>query len=144
MPRPPFRVAPVAAAILLASLGCGSPAGTSTPTAPSATSPSITAADARSRLYAFAADSMQGRRSGTPGDLKATDWIAAEARRIGLEPAGENGSWFQTVPIVRRTLDPATALAVDGTRLEAWDDLIPRDQGKGARAVDGARAIGTV
>ena len=141
MPRPPFRVAPVAAAILLASLGCGSPAGTSTPTAPSATSPSITATDARSRLYAFAADSMQGRRSGTPGDLKATDWIAAEARRIGLEPAGENGSWFQTVPIVRRVLDPATALAVDGTRLEAWDDLIPRDQGKGARAVDGARAI---
>jgi hypothetical protein len=84
---------------------------------------------------------MQGRRSGTPGNVKATDWIAAEARRIGLEPAGEDGGWFQTVPLLRRDLDPATALTVEGRTFKAWTDMIPRDQGTGARPVDGARAI---
>ena len=79
--------------------------------------------------------------SGTPGNVKGTDWIAAEARRIGLEPAGEDGGWFQTVPILRRELDSATALTVEGQTFKAWTDMIPRDQGTGARSVDGARAI---
>ena len=84
---------------------------------------------------------MQGRRAGTPGNVKGTDWIAAEARRIGLEPAGEDGGWFQTVPILRRELDSAAALTVEGQTFKAWTDMIPRDQGTGARPVDGARAI---
>ena len=142
MPRVAFRVGPLAAAVLVPLLGCGPSAGTSSSAAPSgATSPQITAADLRSRLYAYADDSMQGRRSGTRGNVKATDFIAAEARRIGLEPAGEDGGWFQTIPIVRRTIDPASALTVDGSTFKAWDDLIPRDQGKGTRSVDGARVI---
>jgi hypothetical protein len=109
--------------------------------APAATTPAITPADLRARLYAFADDSMQGRRAGTPGDVKTTEWLAAAARRIGLEPAGEDGTFFQTVPLVMRRLDPASGLTVEGTTFRAWDDLIPRDQGKGTRPVDGARAI---
>ena len=142
MPRVAFRAGPIAAAVLVPLLGCGPSAGTpSTPTPSGATTQEITAADLRSRLYAYADDSMQGRRSGTPGNVKATDYIAAEARRLGLVPAGENGSWFQSVPIVRRTLEPGAGLTVDGTSFTAWDDIIPRDQGKGARSVDGSQAI---
>ena len=84
---------------------------------------------------------MQGRSSGTPGNVKATDYIAAEARRLGLEPAGEDGGWFQTVPMVRRTLGPDAGLTVAGTTFKAWDDLVPRDQGKGTRSMEGATAI---
>jgi len=127
--------------ILILLAACGGQGSTPEATAPLPTSPAITAADLRTRLYAFADDSMQGRRSGTPGNVKGTDWIAAEARRIGLEPAGEGGGWFQTVPILRRGLDSATALTVEGQTFEAWTDMIPRDQGTGARTVDGARAI---
>ena len=142
MPRVAFPAGPLTAAVVASLLGCGPSAGTSSSPAPSgATAPPITAADLRSRLYAYADDSMRGRRSGTPGNAKATDFIAAEARRIGLEPAGENGGWFQTVPIVRRTLDPASALTVDGVTFKAWDDLVPRDQGKGTRSLDGAQVI---
>ena len=82
--------------LVLLLAACGGQGSTPKATAPLSTSPAITAADLRSRLYAFADDSMQGRRSGTPGNVKGTDWIAAEARRIGLEPAGEDGGWFQT------------------------------------------------
>ena len=142
MPSVVFRAGPAAVALLLPLLGCGPFAGTSASPAPSAASTTpITAADLRTRLYAYADDSMQGRRSGTPGNVKATDYIAAEAKRIGLEPAGENGGWFQTVPILQRTLDPTTGITVDGTTFKAWDDIIPRDQGTGARSIDGAQVI---
>jgi hypothetical protein len=142
VPRVAFPVGPLAAAVFAPLLGCAPSAGPSPSAAPSAaTAPRITAADLRSRLYAYADDSMQGRRSGTPGNVKATDLIAAEARRIGLEPAGEEGGWFQTIPMVRRAIDPASGLTVDGRTFKPWDDLIPRDQGKGTRSVDGARVI---
>jgi hypothetical protein len=128
--RVAIRVGPLAAAVLVPLLGCGPTAGSSPSPAPSGTTtPPITAADLRSRLYAFADDSMQGRRAGTPGDVKATDYIAAEARRIGLEPAGDGGGWFQLVPIVRRTLDPASGLTVDATSFKTWCDLVARGLG---------------
>jgi hypothetical protein len=142
VPRITFPVGALAVAVLVPLLGCGPSAGTSSAPSPSGgTSPEITAGDLRSRLYAYADDSMQGRRSGTPGNVKATGLIAAEARRLGLEPAGENGSWFQTVPIVTRTLEPGAGLTVQGESFKAWDDIIPRDQGKGVRTVDGTQAI---
>ena len=142
MPPALRRVRPFIAAGLLPLLACGPSVGTSISPAPSgATASEITPADLRIRLSAYADDSMQGRRSGTPGNVKATDLIAAEARRLGLEPAGENGGWFQTVPIVRRTLVAGAGLTVDGTTYKAWDDLIPRDQGKGTRTIEGAVAV---
>ncbi len=68
---------------------------------PSGTSPAITAEDLRTRLTAFAADSMMGREAGTIWNVKATDWVADQFKRYGLEPAGENGTYFQTVPNIR-------------------------------------------
>ena len=134
----PSTLAPIPLLLLCACGGAGTPESA---VAPASTSPAITAADLRTRLYTFADDSMQGRRSGTQGNVKGTEWIAAEARRIGLEPAGEDGGWFQTVPILSRTLDPATALTVEGQTFKAWADILPRDQGTGARSLDGVRAI---
>lgn len=89
------------------------------------TTPAITPADLMSRLYVLADDSMQGRQAGAEGNRKATDYIAAEFRRMGLEPAGENGTFFQTIPLVTRSLDPASSLRVDGTALELGRDFLP-------------------
>src|SRR5829696_10482671 len=70
------------------------------------TTTAITENDLMSRLYLFADDSMMGREAGSPGAMKGTAYIAAEARRLGLKPAGDSGSYFQNVPFIARTLDP--------------------------------------
>src|SRR5260370_37378875 len=62
-----------------------------------ATVPAITATDLRTRLYFYADDSMMGRKVGTPGNMMATRYIESEVRRMGLEPAGDSGTFFQDI-----------------------------------------------
>jgi hypothetical protein len=85
----------------------------------------ISATDMRQMLYAYAADSMMGRETGTPGNVEATDYIAAQLERFGVEPADPNGSYFQTVPLFVRTLDTTTTLAVGTQALALWKDFAP-------------------
>ena len=109
--------------------------------APRPTHPEITAADLQTRLYRFADDSMGGRLVGSPGNVMGVEYIASEMRRLGLEPAGENGTFFQTLPLVERSVDTTATIAVGGTAWRAWGDFIPRDQGPAARAIDGVPVI---
>lgn len=85
--------------------------------APERTGAEISAKDLMTRLYIFADDSMQGREAGAVGNVKGTDYIAAEAKRMGLQPAGENGTYFQTVPMKLRSTDAASTLSVGGVPL---------------------------
>ena len=79
----------------------------------------ISPATLRTHLYAFAADSMMGREAGTAGNVKATDYLAREVKRIGLEPAGDHGTYFQTLPLKERTPSTTSTLVINGQRL-AW------------------------
>jgi hypothetical protein len=88
------------------------------------TTSAITPQDLRTRLYIVADDSMMGRESGTRGNVMGTDYIAAEARRMGLQPAGENGTFFQTVPLVNIGVENAT-LSAGGQTFRAGTDFIP-------------------
>jgi peptidase M28-like protein len=106
-----------------------------------ATRAAITPADLMSRLYLYSDDSMMGRAAGTEYNLKATTYIAAEVRRLGLLPAGDSGSYYQNVPLIKRELDPQARLAVDGTTLRLWEDYLPRDQGAPTRPIEGAQAV---
>jgi hypothetical protein len=100
--------------------------------APRSTTAAITRDDAMTRVYVLADDSMMGRDAGTRGNVMGTDYIAAEARRIGLRPAGENGTFFQTVPMVRRTLDPQSSFTPrGGNPLKLWEDFAPLPQVEG-------------
>jgi hypothetical protein len=110
--------------------------------APRPTVPAITAADLMTRLYVYAADSMMGRRAGTPYNLKATAYIAEEARRMGLVPAGDGGTYFQNVPLVRETVDSTSTLASGGVVLRVFTDFLPRRLGSGThRSLGGVRAV---
>jgi Peptidase family M28 len=96
------------------------------PNGDGATAAAITSADLRTRVGIFAHDSMMGRPAGTPWNDKGTDYIARELARLGLQPAGENGTFFQAV-MARRTLAADATLAVDGRTFTAWRDFLPRD-----------------
>src|SRR5439155_25523693 len=54
---------------------------------PQRTVPAITAGDLMTRLYILADDSLEGREAGTIGNVKGTEYIAREAKRMGLVPA---------------------------------------------------------
>jgi len=95
---------------------------------PVPTTAAITPADLMTRLYIYADDSMMGREAGTPWNIKATAYIGDQVRRLGLQPAGDGGSFFQDVPLVRSAFDSTTGITVEGVALEAWKDFIPRDQ----------------
>src|SRR5262245_27588652 len=51
-------------------------------------------------LSALAADSMEGRATGSRGAHRAARFIAEQFRAAGLEPAGDSG-FFQRVPLIR-------------------------------------------
>ncbi len=96
----------------------------------------------RARLFAFANDSMRGRRAGTPDNDRATDYIAAQFRAIGLEPAGENGTFFQNVPLREQMIPDSTVnISIGGRGLRQMVDYLPRDNGQEAHKLDGAQAI---
>lgn len=93
---------------------------------PRPTVTAITANDLRTRLYQFADDSMRGRRIGEPGNFKGTDYIAREFKRLGLKPAGDNGTWFQEMPYGPIGFDIAsTRLVAAGAPLGAKTDWVP-------------------
>ena len=107
---------------------------------PRPTAAAITVGDLMSRLYAFADDSMMGREAGTEGNVKATAFIARELARLGLRPAGENGTYFQTLPFVRRMAAPGARLVVDGRTVDASDFVLALARGT-PRAFDGTAAV---
>lgn len=80
----------------------------------SVTTPDIKDDEMANRIALFSDNVMEGRAPGTPGGLRASDWLAGEMARVGLDPM-PGGSYFQSVPLVVSTLDPeASALSITG------------------------------
>src|SRR5258708_13777199 len=130
--------------LLIATLlvaGCTSAVSTTT-TQPA--SRESTAEELRTLLYAFSDDSMLGREAGQLGDFKATTWIAEQMRRNGLEPAGDGGTYFQTVPISIARLDTMRTIAVRGVPLRVGVDVLPFINANGGRAVPQGGSIRSV
>jgi hypothetical protein len=98
-------------------------------------------ADLMTRVYIFADDSMMGRSAGTVYHDKGVEYIARELTRLGLRPAGENGTFFQRIPLVSRNLAEGTRLSVDGREYVAWRDFLPRDNGPTARTMQSAAVV---
>ncbi len=73
------------------------------------------------KIHALTAPEMEGRGSGTPGEARAADYIAGEFRKIGLEPAGDQASYFQSFDItlgVRVGKDNRLTLETDGRPID--------------------------
>ena len=69
----------------------------------------IAPADLLRHIRVLAGDAFEGRAPGTAGERRTTGYIAARFRALGLEPAGDNGTWLQTLHLVERKPGSATA-----------------------------------
>jgi hypothetical protein len=56
----------------------------------------------------LSSDAMEGRDTGSPAYLRAARLVASKFEAAGLKPAGENGTWFQTVPMNEVRVERAT------------------------------------
>ena len=59
----------------------------------------------------LASDELDGRGTATGGYVRAAEYVAAKFEELGLEPAGEEGSYYQSVPLI------AGSLLADESRL---------------------------
>lgn len=74
----------------------------------------------------LASDALQGRGNGSPELDKAAAYIADEFRRVGLQPAGDNKSYFQSFEITTgATLGAKNELRIAGLALKIDDDFVP-------------------
>jgi len=65
----------------------------------------------RAHVKFLASDLLEGRGVGTRGEKLATEYIATQFALIGAKPAGDQGTYFQRVPMVGATTDPGAALS---------------------------------
>lgn len=84
---------------------------------------------------------MMGRATGELGSFKAAEYVAAEFKRVGLEPAGDNGGWFQTVPFYRRRVDQRESLSVHGYAARLGVDYAPSSASARFRPIDGVSVV---
>ncbi len=108
---------------------------------PAPTTAAITAEELRTRLYIFADDSMTGRAVGRIGNMKGTNYIAAELRKLGLEPAGDSGTFFQRMPYMQRKFTDKSTLSVNGRALVFNTDFVPIPGARAPRAITGVQVI---
>lgn len=105
------------------------------------TTAAIDERDLRIRLYAFADDSMQGRQVGRVGNKKGTDFIAAEVKRLGLVPAGDNGGYFQVLPFHLKYFTDHSRLTANGTPLKWLEDWVAVPGTRAPRFISNADVI---
>ncbi|MET0328622.1 MAG: M28 family metallopeptidase, partial [Luteimonas sp.] len=129
--RKPLLLLALPAALVLAACGDKSAApAAATPDAQAAHtfSPDITAGDFSEMVRVLASDEFEGRAPGTAGEDKTVEYIKAQFERIGLQPGGDNNSWYQTVPMIETTADPSTVLRLQtsaGAReLKFGDEMV--------------------
>ncbi len=73
----------------------------------------IDATDFAEHVRVLASDEFQGRAPGGEGERNTVDYLTAEFRAAGLQPANGD-SYLQTVPLVSVTAEEVTPLAIGG------------------------------
>ena len=68
----------------------------------------------------LSSDAMEGRDTGSPGHLRASQWVAEQFKAAGLKPAGDNGTWFQSFPIHESRVDSAAVALIRETSMDIY------------------------
>jgi hypothetical protein len=88
---------------------------------------------------ALSSDAMEGRDTGSPAYDRAAALVAQRFAAAGLKPLGEDGSWFQRVPMEQLSVATAT-IGVGQRRLAFLHDITVQPAPDLPAAIDGAIA----
>ena len=97
----------------------------------------IRAADIKRDLFEMASDDFRGREAGTLDEMRASMWVADMARRAGLAPAGELGSYFQWWGLRRNRVASSSSITIGDRSVSLWTEAI-------VNGVTDARAQGAI
>ncbi len=142
----------IALALLLASArgpATWLTAASAAPTASAGASASATAAAGNGAVFfdgqkahdhvAYLADpARQGRFSGSAGYDDAARYVADQFKGIGLEPWGDNGTYFQRFPMQIVDLAGTPALSRTGAEAKTWVHRVDFTESIGGRAGNGS------
>jgi Zn-dependent M28 family amino/carboxypeptidase len=93
----------------------------------------------RAHVRFLASDLLQGRGTGQRGGDMAAEYIATQFASYGLKPAGENGTYFQAVPMVGVKTLSETSFNLVTTNLAAMtlknlDDFVTNNESQAETA----------
>ena len=115
----------VLVAVMFAQDRPGAPRRASTSGASGPALDEIRAEDVAAHLQFLSDDLLEGRAPSTRGGELAARYLATELRQLGYEPAGGDGTFFQSVPVVESLVDPAFSLSVGrGAPFKYLDDVV--------------------
>lgn len=101
----------------------------------------ITQAQLKDYLSFIASDEMEGRDTPSRGLDTTARFLATMLSRFGAKPAGDNGTFFQTIKLTRSRYDDAKTTAQIGSApLKMTDDFLPT--GGGGTATGGLVYVG--
>jgi len=90
--------------------------------------PAIEATALLRHTTVLASDEFEGRAPGTKGEDLTVAYLAEQLRNEGLKPGAPDGTYFQKVPLVGTTPDPAVTLTLrkgpTTRRLAFKDDVV--------------------
>lgn len=78
-----------------------------------AQAPAVLSADRiKNDVRVLSSDEFLGRGPGEPGEQRAMTYLAETLEKAGLEPAGQDGTWFEEVPLVRLDRERGASLSL--------------------------------
>lgn len=86
----------------------------------------VSSDDIKNYLSVLASDSLEGRKPFTIGEERTVNYLSSEFKKLGLEP-GNNGSYYQEVPMVEITSRPAGDMQITGKNnfsLKPYTDFV--------------------
>jgi hypothetical protein len=107
-------------------LGLSAPLAGQAIVSPPAAMKTIRQADLRRDMETMAGDAMRGREAGTIDEMRASMWVADQMRKIGLQPMGDMGTYFQWWNMrITRLSKLSSSISLNGKPMTMWTEITP-------------------
>ena len=79
--------------------------------------------DLKKDMYDLADAHYRGRSAGTLDELKASIWLAEKFRSLGLQPAGDDGTYLQFFTMWRNRIADNSSISLNNRKLVLWNEV---------------------